>query len=367
MSMRGTTAIVGFSEIPTRRTYPGRTMNGLLAEAAREAMADAQILKEDIDGLVVEGGDIWPTEVGEYMGLSPNFITGVSTMGASGGTAVAVGAMAVYSGLAKNVLVTIAAPREAGQPFGAGAPAPGMRTEFENPYGPAVAANTGYGLLYSRHMHEYGTTQEQLAHLAVNQRFNALENDNAVFKGQPITVEDVLASRYINYPIRLLESVMPCAGGGACIITSADRAKSFPNPPVYILGVGIASDPLAGWQRERLTRSAVTRSAPIAFNMSGYGPKDIQFAEFYDCYTILESVCLEDAGFVKKGEIGPFFASTDTTYKGTFPINTDGGQLSGGQAGDAGGFRHITEAVRQIMGRAGARQVQRNDLCMTNG
>jgi acetyl-CoA acetyltransferase len=283
MSMRGATAIVGFYEIPTRRTYPGRTMNGLLAEAAREAMKDAQIVKEDIDGLVVEGGDIWPTEVGEYMGLSPNFITGVSTMGASGGTAVSVAAMAVYSGLAKNVLVTIAAPREAGVAYlgGEGLP-PGMRTEFENPFGPAVAANTGYGLMYSRHMHEYGTTQEQLAHIAANQRFNALENENAVFQGQPITVQDVLDSRYINAPLRLLESVMPCAGGGACIITSADRAKSFPNKPVYILGVGIASDPLAGWQRERMTKSAVTRSAPIAFNMSGYGPKDVQFAEFYD-------------------------------------------------------------------------------------
>lgn len=283
MSMRGATAIVAFSEIPTRRTYPGRTMNGLLAEAAREAMKDAQILKEDIDGLVVEGGDIWPTEVGEYMGLSPNFITGVSTMGASGGTAVAVAAMAVYSGLAKNVLVTIAAPREAGVAYlgGEGLP-PGMRSEFENPFGPAVAANTGYGLMYSRHMHEYGTTSEQLAHIAANQRFNALENENAVFQGQPITVQDVLDSRYINAPLRLLESVMPCAGGGACIITSADRAKSFPNPPVYILGAGVASDPLTGWQRERMTKSAVSRSAPIAFNMSGYGPKDVQFAEFYD-------------------------------------------------------------------------------------
>lgn len=281
MSMRGATAIVAFAELPTRRSYPGRTVNGLLAEAAREAMADAHIRKEDIDGLVVEGGSIYPTAVGEYMGLTPNFITGVSTMGASGATAVGVAAMAIYSGLANNVLVTLAAPREAGMAWGS-PPEPGMRTEFENPYGPAVAANTGYALMYSRHMHEYGTTQEQLAHIAVNQRFNALENENAVFQGQPITVDDVLNSRYINYPIRLLESVMPCAGGGACIVTSAERAKSFPNPPVYILGAGIASDPLTGWQRERLTQSAVSRSAPIAFNMAGYGPRDIQFAEFYD-------------------------------------------------------------------------------------
>ncbi len=279
--MRGATAIVGYAEMPTRRQYPGRTMNGLLAEASRDAMAHARIQKEEIDGLVVEGGSVYPTSVAEYMGLSPNFITGVSTMGASGATAVAVGAMAVYSGLAKNVLVTLAGPREAGSTWGS-APEPGMRTEFENPYGPAVAANTGYALMYTRHMHEYGTTQEQLANIAVNQRFNSLENPNAVFSGQPIELKDVLDSRYINYPIRLLESVMPCAGSAAVIITSADRATSFPNKPVYILGAGIASDPLTTWQRERLTLSAVSRSAPIALNMSGYGAKDIEFAEFYD-------------------------------------------------------------------------------------
>ena len=364
--MRGQTAIIGYGELPTKRIYPGRTMNGLLADAAREAMLDAHIQKEDIDGLVVEGGSIYPTAVSEYMGMAPNFITGVSTMGASGATGVAVAAMAVYSGLAETVLVTLAGPRESGDPWGS-SPTPGMRTEFENPYGPAIAANTGYALMYSRHMHEYGTTQEQLANIAVNQRFNALENPNAVFQGQPIEIKDVIDSRYINYPIRLLESVMPCAGAFACIVTSAERAKSFPNKPVYILGAGIASDPLTTWQRDRLTVSAVTRSAPIAFKMSGYGPKDIEFAEFYDCYTILEAVCLEDSGLVPKGEIGPFFAETDTTYKGSFPINTDGGQLSGGQPMDAGGFRHVIEATRQIMGRGGKRQVERNDLCLVNG
>jgi acetyl-CoA acetyltransferase len=101
--------------------------------------------------------------------------------------------------------------------------------------------------------------------------------------------------------------------------------------------------------------------------MAGYSPKDMQFAQFYDCYTILAALTLEDAGFVKKGEIGPFYEATDTTFKGTFPINTDGGQLSSGQPGLAGGFRHVIEATRQIMGRAGERQVAQNDLCMVNG
>ena len=366
MTMRGAAAIVGFAEIPTRRTYQGRTAMGLMAEASRNAMVDAGIRKEEIDGLVVEGGGFYPAPIGEYMGLNPNFVTGVSTMGASGATATSVAAMAIYSGLASTVLVTLSEARETGSPWGSPA-SPGMETEFEDPYGPAVAANTGYGLMYSRHMHEYGTTQEQLANIAVNQRFNALENENAVFRGQPLELDDVLNSRYINYPIRLLESVMPCAGGGAIILTSADKAKSLRNKPVYLLGAGIACDPLSGWQRERLTRSVVTRSAPIALGMAGYSPSDIEFAQFYDCYTILHAVCLEDSGLVPKGEVGPFFASTDTTYKGEFPINTDGGQLSCGQPGDAGGFRHVIEATRQIMGRAGVRQVERNDLCMVNG
>ena len=164
--MRGTTAIVGYAELPTRRQYPGKTMNGLLAEAARDAIEHARIRKEEIDGLVVEGGSVYPTSVAEHMGLSPNFITGVSTMGASGATAVAVASMAVHSGLAKTVLVTLAGPREAGSAWGS-APEPGMRTEFENPYGPAVAANTGYALMYTRHMHEYGTTPVTYTHLTL--------------------------------------------------------------------------------------------------------------------------------------------------------------------------------------------------------
>lgn len=366
MSLRGKTAIVGIGELPTRRSYPGRSTLGLCAEAARLAIEDAGLRKDDIDGLIVDGTNVTPAAMAEYIGLRPVFATGVAMQGASGATAVAVAAAVICAGMCSTVLIVMGAARG----DGGGPPRPtggSINAEFEQPFGPAAGAGTGYALIYRRHMHEYGTTPEQMAKLAVDQRTNALANPNAAFFGQPITIADVLNSRYINEPLHMLECVMPAAGAAACVITTAERAKALPNRPVYILGCGIEQANAAIWQTPRITTSPARVSAARAFAMAGYSPRDIQFAEFYDCYTILVAITLEDAGFVKKGEIGPFYESTDTTYKGSFPINTDGGQLSAGQPGLAGGFRHVIEAARQIMGRAGPRQVPRNDLCMVNG
>jgi acetyl-CoA acetyltransferase len=367
MSLRGRTAIVGIGELPTRRTYPGRSMQGLCAEAARLAIEDAGLRKEDIDGLVVEGGTTTPAVMADYFGIRPVFATGVSMQGATGATSVAVAASAIHAGLCTTVLIVMGAARGDGGARPAAGGAGSINAEFEAPFGPAAGAGTGYALMYRRHMHEYGTTPEQMAKLAVDQRFNALTNPNAAFQGQPITIDDVLNSRYVNEPLHLLECVMPAAGAAACVITTAERARSLPHRPVYLLGAGLEQGPAYIWQAPRITITPARVSAARAFAMAGYGPRDIQFAEFYDCYTILVAMTLEDAGFVKKGEIGPFYMATDTTYKGTFPINTDGGQISGGQPGLAGGFRHVIEAARQIMGRAGDRQVPRNDLCMVNG
>ena len=134
-----------------------------------------------------------------------------------------------------------------------------------------------------RHMYEFGTTQEQFAKMAVNQRFNALNNPNAVFQDQPITLDDVLSSRMVNDPLHLLECVMPCAGGAACIVTSAERAKSLRHPPVYVLGAaaGVTSHDTI-WQSPRITTTPVVISARKAFEMAGYGPQDMQSAQFYD-------------------------------------------------------------------------------------
>jgi acetyl-CoA acetyltransferase len=375
MSIRGKTAIVGFAELPTQREYPGRSTMSLLAEVARDAIKDAGLRKGDIDGLIC-GENLNSILLAQWLGLTPDYTASMTVHGASGATSIATAAAAVTTGQANYVLCIFgeARPRSssriagAANPRGGGGPA-SIASEWEAPYGPVIAANGGYGIIKQRHMYEYGTTQEQFAKVSVDERFNALENPNALWQGQPITTDDVLNSRYVNDPLHLLECVMPCSGANAVIVTSAERAEALPNPPVYILGLGgPATRHDTIWQEPDMTTSAVVQSAPKALQMAQYSAQDMQFAEFYDCYTILVMMCLEDAGICMKGEIGGFYEDTDTTYKGSFPINTDGGQIAGGQPGGAaGGFRHVVEAARQVMKRAGVRQVTDSDLCLVNG
>ncbi|MBI4498536.1 MAG: thiolase family protein [Chloroflexi bacterium] len=378
MSIRGRTAIVGYHEVPTLRHYGDRSSESLMAEVARGAIRDAGLRKEDIDGVIngiMDGQGQNSLEISEYLGLQPRYTASMTVHGASGTASIATAAAVINAGLANYVLCIFGESRpQSSSRLSAlaqargGGPPPSLSTEWEAPFGPVIAANGPYGQIKQRHMYKYGTTPEQFAKCAVDERFNALENENAVWKGRPITIEDVLNSRYTNDPLHLLECVMPCSGAGAVIVTSAERARALPNPPVYILGVGgpaTRHDSL--WQEEDVTISPVVMSAPVALQMSGYSVRDIEFAQFYDCYTILSMMCLEDAGICPKGEIGPFYPSPDTTYKGAFPINTDGGQISAGQPGLAGGFRHVVEATRQIMGRAGVRQVAKNNLCLVNG
>ena len=375
MSIRGETAIVAFYELPTRREYPGRTTTSLLAEASRGAIRDAGLRKEDIDGLITSEGYNSLT-LAQALGVKPSYTASMTVHGASGAASIATAASVIAAGLANYVLCVFGESRppsssrvRADATARGGGGAPSIGSEWEAPFGPVIAANGGYGLIKQRHMYQFGTTQEQFAKVAVDERVNALTNENALWKGQPITIEDVLNSRYTNDPLHLLECVMPCSGANATIVTTAERARSLPNPPVYILGIGgPATRHDVIWQEDDVVTSPVVLSAPVALKMSGYSARDMQMAQFYDCYTILVMMTLEDAGICPKGEIGAFYESTDTTYRGTFPINTDGGQISGGQpGGNAGGFRHIVEATRQLMRRAGDRQVEQADLCLVNG
>ena len=373
MSIRGEAAVVGFHELPTQKDYAGRSALGLMAEASHGAIRDAGLRKEDIDGLIAPEG-INSITVAEYMRIQPHWTTSVTAHGASGATSVATASAVVAAGMAKYVLCVFGESRPRGSSRLRGentarSPGPPTRaSEWELPYGPVIAANGGYGLIKQRYMYRYGTTQEQFAKCAVDERFNAAANPNAVWYQQPVTMDDVLNSRYTNDPLHLLESVMPCSGAAAVIVTTAERAKALPNPPVYVLGAsGPATRHDVIWQEDDVTVTPVVLSAPAALQMAQYSPRDIQFAEFYDCYTILDMMTLEDAGICPKGEIGGFYESTDTTYKGEFPINTDGGQIGAGQPGLAGGFRHVVEGVRQVMGRGDQRQVEKHDLCLVNG
>ncbi len=280
MTLRGKVAIASIGEVPSRRSYPGRTVNGLCAEAAYMAIRDGGLRKADINGLVTDGR-MPPADMAEYIGIRPTFATGVSMQGASGATATTVAASAIVAGLCDTVLVVMGSGSDMGR-TGGPRPTTGVPGEWEAPFGLAAGVNTGYGLIFRRHMHEYGTTPEQLAKVAVDQRFNALTNHNAVFRDQPITIDDVLNSRYINDPLHLLETVMPCDGAAACIVTTADRVKAMPNRPAYILGAGIEQGVATIWQSPRITETPTKVSAARALRMAGYGAKDIQFAEFYD-------------------------------------------------------------------------------------
>jgi acetyl-CoA C-acetyltransferase len=375
MSARGKAAIAGFYEIPTEKELPGRSTYSVLAEVARGAITDAGLRAEDIDGLIGQE-TLNSMTLAEVLGLKPRYTASMTVHGASGASSIATATAAITAGLADYVLcifgesrqrsssraIAVAAAQRTGGPGNRG-------SEWEAPFGPVIAANGGYGLMKQRHMFEFGTTQEQFAKMAVDERTNALENPNAVWKGQPITIQDVLDSRFTNEPLHLLESVMPCSGAAAVVVTSAERARAMPHPPVYVLGIGgPATTHDTIWQEDEITTTPTAMTAPAALRMAEYNINDMQFAEFYDCYTILAMVCLEDAGFCEKGEIGAFYESTDTTYSGEFPVNTDGGQISAGQpGGNAGGFRHVVEATRQVMGRAESRQVEKSDLCMVNG
>ena len=280
MTIRGTTAIVSIGEIPTRRTHPGRSTMGLSAEAIKLALDDAHLRKEDIDGLVT---DLYPAGPAEYLGIKPRYATGVTMAGATGATCVLVAANAITPGYCDTVLVFVGQARESFgyAPLETGGPA-SMGSEFENMWGPAAGANNGYGLIYQRHMYEFGTTERQMAHIAANQRFNALENPNSAFQGQPASVEDVLNSRYTNEPLKFLESVMPAAGAAALIMTTAEKAKAFPNRPAYVLGAAVAATHGAIWQLDRMTTSPTAISGPDALKMAGYKVSDMQFAQFYD-------------------------------------------------------------------------------------
>jgi acetyl-CoA acetyltransferase len=290
--------------------------------------------------------------------------------GSSGATATALAAAVIQAGLATNVLVVVSSGDDMrAPPRGAIVLGGFYEEQFELPYTLGHGANHFYALIAQRYQHEYGLTEEDRVSIAVQQRFNAQANPDAVFHGTPLTTDDVLNSRLIADPLRLLECVMPCLGAAAVLVTSAERARSGPNQPVYILGAGQAIDrnvPGVAYVH-RMTTSPTAVSARKAFEMAGVSPADMGLVSIYDCYTITAIIELEDAGFCPKGEGGPFIASTDVTYKGTLPINTHGGQLSFGQPGTAGGMTHVTEAARQMMGRCGERQVKDLDYCFVNG
>jgi len=346
--------------------YSIRAAHWWLARALSEIISRAGLKKEDVDGLSVSSFTLAPdTAIGltQHLGLSPRWLDHVPFGGASGVVALRRAARAVQAGDADVVAclsgdtnhvdsfrLTLANfsqfARDAVYPYGAGGP------------------NASFAFLTAYYMAQYGAKREDFGKLCVAQRANALKFEHSLFK-KPLTLDEYLAARPIAEPLHLFDCVMPCAGADAFLVLSEERAKALEIPYARLLGTierhnAFASDPVqmrAGWALDR----------EDLYAQAGAGPADVDFVETYDDYPVISLMQIEDLGFCGKGE-GPAFVREHTfTHDGTFPLNTNGGQLSVGQAGAAGGFLGMVEAIRQLTGEAGARTVKDAKLGLVSG
>jgi acetyl-CoA acetyltransferase len=335
------------------------------AESARLAVADAGMTLSDVDGVATAG--LSPIAVAHYLGIAPTYIDATSVGGCSFLVHVRHAAAAISAGLCEVVLITHgeSGRSRVGMPPRVADPA-SPQGQFETPYG-TFGPPTMFPMGVLRYMKEFGMTHEQLASVAVAQRKWAADVPRAMFR-EPLSIEDVLASRMIAYPMHLLECCLVTDGGGALVVTSAERARSMPGPksPVYVLGTGEAAEtPMVSMMEDFTTSKAFRLSSRSAFAEAGLGPKDVDHLMVYDAFAHLPIYGLEDLGFVGRGEAGAFIADGHTSPGGSLPMNTNGGGLSYTHTGMYGMFL-VQESVRQLRGEASA-QVANVEISLAQG
>jgi acetyl-CoA acetyltransferase len=369
-TLRGQAAIVGTADTEVG-VLPHFGATELCIDAILRALADAGLAKEAVDGLVTCNSMAQPylyhaEAMAEYLGISPSYCVSVGAGGGTTFTALHQAASAVANGLCECVVLAMADSLRSGMTRDRARElqSSGGHPEFERPYGPTVPAF--YALVARAHMHEYGTRPEDLAEVAVAARAHAARNPAAQMRA-PIAVGDVLASRLVADPLHLLDCSLVSDGGAAIIVTSAARARDFPHPPVWVLGVGEGHSHEHISQARSLTTSAAVESGRRAYAMAGLGPADVDFAQLYDCFTPVVLIELEDLGFCAKGEGGAFVAGGRIGPGGALPVNTHGGLLSHSHPGNPGSLLALTEAVRQLRGEAGPRQLARAEVALVHG
>jgi acetyl-CoA acetyltransferase len=342
-------AIVGAAETDVVGVIPDKSAIQLHAEAAFNALADAGLTKDDVDGVLCAGQS--PVQVAEYLGITPTYVDGTSVGGCSYMLHVRHAAAAINAGLCSVALITHGESGKSRVGMGGWSRAPqALGAQFEEPFGVA-GPPTRFTVPILRHMHEFGTTHEQMASVAVATRRWAEKNPRAMMR-DPITVDDVLNSRMIAYPVHLLECCLVTDGGGALVVVSAARAKDFPKKPVYVLGTGESTEHSMISMMHSYTESRAFKvSGDLAFAEAKVERKDIDHAMFYDAFAHTPMFALEALGFVGKGESGPFFEEMRTAPGGDFPLNTNGGGLSYTHTGMYGMFA-IQESMRQLRGEA---------------
>ncbi len=364
---KGQVAIVGVGETPVGKV-PGKSALWFNAEAARLALEDAGLDKGQVDGLLTAPSFVAPfhrmsVAIAEYLGIQPTFSNTLNVSGATAAASVSLAAAAIHAGLAETVIVCCGDNMLSGltRDLAVKALVESRDPQYEAPFGLLVA--TTFALTAQRHMAEYGTTPEQLAQVAVITRRHARQKPGAHMTA-PLTVEDVLASKLITTPYHMLDCALVSDGGAALVLTTAERARDLRRRPVYLLGGGESYTQEHIFCAESITTTGARISSQKAYAMAGVGPADIDVAGIYDCFTGTVVMMLEDLGFCKKGEGGPFVAAGEITYGGRIPINTHGGMLSYAHPGLPGGFFHIVEMVRQLRGKAEARQVDGAELAL---
>lgn len=358
--LRNKVAIVGVGESEIGRV-PHMSGLGLNAQAAKRALAETGLKPGDIDGLLTAYSFTEPyfmlgTVLAEYLGIQPTYNASMVVGGCSPAIMLKHAAEAIVSGQATTVLVcagenratgmsrdeAVAALTAVGHPY------------FERPYGAGIPSL--YAMVAQRYMHDYGVTRKQMAHVAVNTRDHALLHDNAHMK-KAITVDDVLSAKPISDPLGMLDCCLISDAAGAFIVTSAERAKDLARPPIYLHGIGECHTHEHLLCAPSLTDFGAIQSGRAAYDMAGLGPVDMDFAQLYDCFSIVPIIEMENLGLCQRGDAGPLFESGHTRLGGALPVNTHGGMLSHAHAGAAGGLFDIVETVRQLRGGLGVRQV----------
>lgn len=337
-------------------------------QAASRAVANAGLTKADVDGLGSSGtGLLAPVEVAEYLGLRPTWADGTGVGGSTWEFMAGHAADAIAQGRAEVVLLVYgstaradlkARRRGANLSFGGRGP-----VQFDAPYGHTLIAK--YAMAARRHMHEFGTTIDQLAEIAVSERYNASLNPDAYYR-DPITIDDVLHAPMIADPLTRLHCCIRSDGGGAVVLASEERARDLAKEPVWVLGSGETTSHTTMSEWEDFTESPAVRSGKLAFERAGLTPDDVDVCQIYDAFTPMVLLSFEALGFCKKGEGGPFVEDGKMRVGGALPTNTDGGGLSCCHPGMRGIFLMI-EAVCQLRAEAGPRQVPDAKIACVNG
>ena len=360
---RASVAVVGVAESDLGQVAPDTTPLDLMAQGTFRALEDCGLKLSDIDGVFCAATQVrmGPMALSEYLGIKPRVFDGTQIGGSSFMSHVAHAQAAIEHGLCEAALIAYGSTQRS---VSRAAASPREVNPYESPYRPFMPSSA-YAMAASRHMHQYGTTREHLAEVAVAARKWALLNPKA-WEKEPLTVEQVLNARMVSYPFTVRDCCLVLDGGGAMILTSAARAKTLRKKPVYVLGTGEALSHASISSMADLTVSAAAESGPRAFGMAGLKPSDVDMVSLYDAFTITPILFLEDLGFCPKGEGGRFVANGAIAPGGKLPVNTSGGGLSYCHPGMYG-LLVMIEAVRQVRGECDKRQVKDCNVALAHG